>query len=114
VYRGSLPGVTDAIQANEERDVPEETAAYLVGTFPGCFEVAKPSPKKPMRDRMVDNGAGDLSVLDLPARKIKIAIKTGQHDSALLQIRAAELAGKTRSTVIAILERRIADVQGAL
>ena len=40
-YLGSLPGVTELWQAGESRDVPADTAAYLLATFPGKF--AEPS-----------------------------------------------------------------------
>ena len=39
-YLGSRPGVTALWQAGESRDVPAETAAYLLATFPGKFAEA--------------------------------------------------------------------------
>lgn len=36
-YRGSLPGLEELWLRGEARDVPAESRAYLLATFPGVF-----------------------------------------------------------------------------
>ena len=37
-YRGSLPGLETLWFRGEKREVSEDVAAYLIGTFPNMFE----------------------------------------------------------------------------
>lgn len=40
-YLGTLPGVTREWVRGEVRELPPETAAYMLATFPGSIEVVK-------------------------------------------------------------------------
>jgi len=58
-YRGTLPGLLELWQRGEVRDIPTESVAYLLDTFPGVFEavalpsVVAPSLDAPPTDRMI-------------------------------------------------------------
>ena len=45
-YRGTLPGLTELWRRGEVRDLPDESAAYMGGTFPGAVELVEPTPVK--------------------------------------------------------------------
>jgi hypothetical protein len=72
VYRGGRVGVLQPWPANQQREVPKETAEYLLSTFPGCFEVVKPAvvaeaPEKPKKSRAINSPAKKRT----PAKKAK-------------------------------------------
>jgi hypothetical protein len=56
-YCGTLPGLTALWGAGEVRELPDESAAYLLATFPGAIEavsdVVAPAMSAPPVDRMV-------------------------------------------------------------
>ena len=58
-YCGTLPGLTALWGAGEVRERPDESAAYLLATFPGSIEavsdVVAPAMSAPPVDRMVRN-----------------------------------------------------------
>lgn len=43
-YLGSRPGVDTRWFAGEEREVPDETGAYLLDVFGGRFALVEPAP----------------------------------------------------------------------
>jgi|21_taG_2_1085346.scaffolds.fasta_scaffold00229_11 hypothetical protein len=61
-YRGSRAGVEKPWHVDQDREVPEETAEYLLSCFPGCFEVVKPkvettAEEKPKKSRAIKSPA---------------------------------------------------------
>ena len=61
-YRGSRAGVKKPWHAGQDREVPKETAEYLLSCFSGCFEVVTPkvettAEEEPKKSRAVKSPA---------------------------------------------------------
>ncbi len=62
-YRGTRPGAEALWLRGEARDVPDETATYLLSAFPGAWEatpspVVAPAMTAPPMDRKVRSPRG--------------------------------------------------------
>lgn len=73
-YRGSRAGVFKLWHVGQDREVPKETAEYLLSCFPGCFEVVTPlvetaAEEKPKKSRAIKSPAKKRA----PAKKKKNA-----------------------------------------
>ena len=71
-YRGSRAGVEKSWPVGTDREIPKETAEYLLSCFPGAFEVVTPAvqtsaEEKPKKDRSVKSPAKKRA----PAKKAK-------------------------------------------
>lgn len=44
-YRGTMSGLSELWQRGEVRDLPDESAAYLLETFPGVFVLVADAPE---------------------------------------------------------------------
>ena len=88
-YRGAL--TEGAWVAGEVREVSEEVAAYLCGTFPGSFVRVGASP------------AVDLSLLDGSSKAVAAGLD-GLEVGTLAALRDAEVKGKNRKTVLRALD----------
>ncbi|MCK5088700.1 MAG: hypothetical protein KAI80_05395 [Hyphomicrobiaceae bacterium] len=91
-YRGAL--TEGAWVAGEVREVSEEVAAYLCGTFPGSFVRVGASPAV---------ASVDLSLLDGSSKAVAAGLD-GLEVGTLAALRDAEVKGKNRKTVLRALD----------
>jgi hypothetical protein len=122
-YRSSLPGC-DGVpwSAREVRDVPNETADYLIGSFGGHFVKEGGRPRKvaisaPPRTAAISSPPDrDLPVLsdalDQSVAALKTALASGVLDSELPDLLAAEQAGKTRRSAVNAIKARQTILRG--
>jgi len=94
--------------AGEVREVNADVAKYLLKQFGSVFSVVGSQPAG--SDRMVKSKAVDLSALDGSISKLKKALASGLLDGLLVDLRNAELNGKTRKSAIEAIEARMAEV----
>ena len=92
--------------AGETRTVDAAVGEKLIATFGDAFAVVGSSPKP--KGRMIKKDAPDLSALDGSIAKLKAALSSGLLDSILIDLRNAEINGKTRKAAIEAIEARIA------
>jgi len=94
--------------AGETRTVDAAVGEKLIATFGDAFLVVGSQPKA--KDRMVKSKDADLSALDGSISKLKKALASGLLDGLLVDLRNAELNGKTRKSAIEAIEARMAEV----
>lgn len=114
----SVSGLTDACagewQAGDARDVTEEDAAYLCATHPAAFSLVAPprALSSPVRAVVTAYSAPETSLLDGSIPMVRKALQSGAHDAELEELESAEMAGKTRKGVLAVIADRRAEIGG--
>ena len=96
------------MHVGDVREVDSNVAKYLIKQFGSVFSVVGSQPA--VSDRMVKSKDSDLSALDGSISKLKKALASGLLDSILVDLRNAELNGKTRKSAIEAIESRKAEV----
>ena len=94
--------------AGDVREIDSALAKSLIKQFGSVFSVVGSQPA--VSDRMVKSKDADLSALDGSISKLKRALASGLLDSILVDLRNAELNGKTRKSAIEAIETRMAEI----
>ncbi len=108
-HTGSYRGPSGAWSAGDVREVDDETADYLTGTFPQAFHSAVLDPPKPKK------AAADLGMpaaLEGSVKALRAELASGSLDDVLDVLAAAERSHKNRSSALAAIADRKAEVAG--